>query len=53
MTRVAKQWLGSHELGSIGMQVTVTLSTGESVEDAIWSVHLPHHLGVDQTLDLA
>jgi len=53
MTRVAKQWLGSRGLGSTDMQVTAALSTGESVEDAIWAVHLPHQLGVDVILYLA
>jgi len=53
MTRVAKQWLGSRGLGSTNMQVTAALSTGESVEDAIWAAHLPDHLGVDRMLYLA
>ncbi|KAG1706946.1 hypothetical protein GQR58_003572 [Nymphon striatum] len=53
MTRVPKKWLGHRDTGEEGADVSAALATGESVEDAIWAAHLPHHLGVDQTLYLA
>ncbi|KAG1706162.1 Carcinine transporter [Nymphon striatum] len=53
MTRVPKKWLGHRDTGEEGADVSAALATGESVEDAIWAAHLPHHLGVDRTLYLA
>ncbi|KAG1712192.1 hypothetical protein GQR58_002379 [Nymphon striatum] len=53
MTRVPKKWLGHRYTGEEGADVSAALATGESVEDAIWAAHLPHHLGVDRTLYLA
>ncbi|KAG1670331.1 hypothetical protein GQR58_016949 [Nymphon striatum] len=53
MTRVPKKWLGHRDTGEEGADVSAALATGESVEDAIWATHLPHHLGVDRTLYLA
>jgi transposase InsO family protein len=53
MTRVPKRWLGCREVCDLGAEVAAVLSTGESVEDAIWASHLPHHMGVDRTLYLA
>jgi len=52
MTRMPKPWLGHRETGSLGANVTAALATGESVEDAVWAPHLPHHLGIDRTLYL-
>ena len=53
MGRVPKAWLGHREVCQFDAEVTAALSTGESVEDAIWAAHLSHHLGVDRTLYLA
>jgi len=53
MTRVPKRWLGHRETGSFGANVTAALVTGDSIEDAVWAAHLPHHLGIDRTLYLA
>ena len=53
MTKVPKRWLGHQEACDLNAEVTAALSTGESVEDAIWAAHLPHHLGIDRTLYLA
>ncbi|KAG1688009.1 hypothetical protein GQR58_008120 [Nymphon striatum] len=53
MTRVPKKWIGHRDTGEEGADVSAALATGESVEDAIWAAHLPHHLGVDRTLYLA
>ena len=52
MSRVPKAWLGHPEMCQFNAEVAAALSTGKSVEDAIWTAHLPHHLGVDRTLYL-
>ena len=48
-----KAWLGHREVCQFDAEVSAELFTGESVEDAIWAAHLPHHLGIDRTLYLA
>jgi len=53
MTRVTKKWLGYREAGVERPVVAAGLATGESLDDAIWAAHLPHHFGVDRTLYLA
>jgi len=53
MTMVPKRWLGHQETRSLGANVTAALATGESIENAVWAAHLPHHLGIDRTLYLA
>ena len=53
MSRVPKAWLGHRDVCQFNAEVTAALSTGESVEDAIWAAHLPHLLGIDRTLYLA
>ena len=35
------------------LEVTTALSTEESVEEAVWASHLPHHLDVDKTFYFA
>ena len=52
MTRVPQRWLGRRKCGET-MEVSAALVTGETLEDAIWAAHLPHHLGIDRTLYLA
>ncbi|KAG1651384.1 hypothetical protein GQR58_027133 [Nymphon striatum] len=57
-TKGASEMLIKRRLGVIRdtiteFDVSAALATGESVEDAIWAAHLPHHLGVDRTLYLA
>ena len=54
LTRVTKKWLSYQEADDSESQETVSaaLSTGESLKDAIWAAHLPHHFGVDRTLYL-
>ena len=52
LSRVAKKWLGHRECGDEVVPVSAALITGESLEDAIWAAHLPHHLGIDRTLYL-
>ena len=53
LSRVPKKWLAYHGAPSEGPSVSAVITTGESREDAIWSAHLPHHLGVERTLYLA
>ena len=53
MTRVPKKWLEYQETGEEAASVVAAIVTGESLEDAIWVAHLPHHLGIDRTLFLA
>ena len=53
MSRLPKAWLRHREVCQFDAEVTAALSTGESVEDAIWAAHLPHHLGIDRTLYIA
>ena len=52
MTRVPRKWLGYREADSGAVEVSAAIATGESLEDAIWAAHLPHHLGIDRTFYL-
>lgn len=54
LSRVSKNWLSYHkseDFDAVGT-VSAALSTGETLEDAIWAAHLPHHFGVDRTFYL-
>ena len=53
LTRVPKKWLEYRETGEGAASVVAAIATGESLEDAIWVAHWPHHLGIDRTLFLA
>ena len=53
LTRVAKKWLDHTESWDSETVQVSAAATSRSVQDAIWSVHLPHHFGVDRTYFLA
>ncbi|XP_067940572.1 uncharacterized protein [Watersipora subatra] len=54
MTRVPKKWLGHRGMsGGEAESMAAAIFTGESLGDAVWAAHLPHHLGVKRTLYLA
>ena len=53
MSRVPKTWIGRREMCQFDAEVMATLSSRESVEDAIWLAHLLQHLGIDRTFYLA
>ncbi|XP_067944891.1 uncharacterized protein [Watersipora subatra] len=54
MTRVPKKWLGHRGMsGGKAESMAAAIFTGETLGDAVWAAHLPHHLGVERTLYLA
>ncbi|XP_067949793.1 uncharacterized protein [Watersipora subatra] len=54
MTRVPKKWLGHRGMsGCEAESMAAAIFTGETLGDAVWAAHLPHHLGVERTLYLA
>ncbi|XP_067939635.1 uncharacterized protein [Watersipora subatra] len=54
MTRVPKKWLGHRGVsGGEAESMAAAIFTGETLRDAVWVAHLPHHLGVERTLYLA
>ncbi|XP_067930843.1 uncharacterized protein [Watersipora subatra] len=54
MMRVPKKWLGHRGMsGGEAESMAAAICTGETLGDAVWAAHLPHHLGVERTLYLA